>query len=172
MSNAIVPVKTLSVIEPWASLLIEGLKTFETRSWNTKHRGRLAIHASKRIPPDVRAMIILGEHPTVRALMQRWQLPDGERVLERLMSSCGCVLGTVTLDWTTQARQPPHGPTRHSLILAGCHMHEFDFGDFSAGRWLWKCTNPRHLITPVYATGSRGLWTWELPVGDDTQWRE
>ncbi len=43
--------KALSLHQPWASLIAEGVKTIETRSWATKYRGPLGIHASKRRPP-------------------------------------------------------------------------------------------------------------------------
>lgn len=39
--------KLLSLWDPWASLMGLGVKTIETRDWPTKHRGWLAIHASK-----------------------------------------------------------------------------------------------------------------------------
>jgi len=38
--------KTLSVRQPWASLIAWGDKTIEHRSWSTGHRGPLLIHAS------------------------------------------------------------------------------------------------------------------------------
>jgi len=40
-------VKALTVIQPWAQLIVEGVKDVENRSWNTKYRGRLYIHAGK-----------------------------------------------------------------------------------------------------------------------------
>ncbi len=43
--------RALSLHQPWASLIAEGVKTIETRSWATKYRGPLAIHAAKRRPP-------------------------------------------------------------------------------------------------------------------------
>lgn len=39
--------KALTLWQPWASLVALGVKTIETRSWSTSHRGPLAIHASK-----------------------------------------------------------------------------------------------------------------------------
>jgi activating signal cointegrator 1 len=41
--------KVITVIQPWATLLALGVKKFETRSWATKHRGELAVHAGKKI---------------------------------------------------------------------------------------------------------------------------
>lgn len=38
--------KTLSIKQPWASLIAHGIKDVENRSWRTKFRGRIYIHAS------------------------------------------------------------------------------------------------------------------------------
>lgn len=38
--------KTLSVRQPWATYIAEGLKKLEIRSWQTKYRGPLLISAS------------------------------------------------------------------------------------------------------------------------------
>ena len=38
--------KVLSIKEPFASLIKERIKTVETRSWKTKYRGEIYIHAS------------------------------------------------------------------------------------------------------------------------------
>jgi activating signal cointegrator 1 len=45
-------VKALTLIQPWASLIIMGRKKIETRSWPTKYRGLLAIHAGKSVDRD------------------------------------------------------------------------------------------------------------------------
>lgn len=39
----------LSIKQPWAALLVHGLKTIEVRRWPTTKRGRILIHAG-RIP--------------------------------------------------------------------------------------------------------------------------
>lgn len=42
--------RTLSIPQPWADLVIRGVKTVEVRSWYAKHTGgRIAIHASANI---------------------------------------------------------------------------------------------------------------------------
>lgn len=46
--------KALSIKQPWASLIAHGIKDIENRTWNTKFRGRIYIHASGKlinIPP-------------------------------------------------------------------------------------------------------------------------
>jgi hypothetical protein len=41
----------LSLKQPWATLLVHGLKTIEVRRWSTPRRGRVLIHAA-RIPDE------------------------------------------------------------------------------------------------------------------------
>ena len=38
--------KTISIRQPFASLICRGIKTIENRSWGTTYRGKLLIHAS------------------------------------------------------------------------------------------------------------------------------
>ena len=42
--------KCISLIQPWATLILSGAKRFETRGWRTPYRGPLATHASGRFP--------------------------------------------------------------------------------------------------------------------------
>jgi hypothetical protein len=42
--------KALTIQQPWASLIIIGVKRFEYRSWKTSYRGPLLIHAGKHQP--------------------------------------------------------------------------------------------------------------------------
>lgn len=37
--------KVLTIREPWASLIINGYKKYEFRSWKTNYRGKILIHA-------------------------------------------------------------------------------------------------------------------------------
>src|SRR4051794_31022472 len=41
----------LSLKQPWAALLVHGVKTIEVRRWPTARRGRVLIHAA-RVPDD------------------------------------------------------------------------------------------------------------------------
>lgn len=53
-------VPALSVQQPWASLLVSGVKDVENRTWRTKYRGWLFVHASAR--PDRYAADVADEH--------------------------------------------------------------------------------------------------------------
>ncbi len=45
--------KCLSVSQPYADLIVQGKKTIELRTWNTKFRGEFLVHAPFKIKKDV-----------------------------------------------------------------------------------------------------------------------
>lgn len=74
--------RALSVKQPWASLIRDGVKTLEVRSWRTHHRGPLLIVASKQ--PDRRpiAQRYAPERPVYGAavcLVELIDVREGER---------------------------------------------------------------------------------------------
>ena len=49
--------KCISIREPWGSLIREGKKTIETRTWNTKYRGKILLHASAKPESEISGKI-------------------------------------------------------------------------------------------------------------------
>lgn len=43
---------TLSIRQPWAWLIVNGHKTIENRTWHTRYRGPILIHAGKGMTRD------------------------------------------------------------------------------------------------------------------------
>lgn len=64
-----VTLRALTVRQPWAWAIIHGGKDIENRSWNTKHRGPLVIHAGMGFDRDDETL------RRVRKLSKR-SLPD------------------------------------------------------------------------------------------------
>ncbi len=56
-------VKAISIMQPWAALIVGGHKDIENRTWSTAYRGRVLIHAGKRQDLDALADIASGRHP-------------------------------------------------------------------------------------------------------------
>ena len=52
MSELLKPTLALSIRQPWAWLILNAGKDIENRSWHTKFRGRVLIHASKGMTLD------------------------------------------------------------------------------------------------------------------------
>lgn len=44
--------KAITIKQPWATLILLKEKQFETRSWQTKYGGSIAIHAGKSIDKE------------------------------------------------------------------------------------------------------------------------
>ena len=81
--------KALSIRQPWASLIVEGRKNIENRSWPTKFRGRIYIHASLRFDKDALAflkdkdLMLNGDSETVF-----YKLPRGSIIGEVSIIDC------------------------------------------------------------------------------------
>lgn len=73
--------KALSIRQPWAELVLRGLKDVENRSWRTHHRGPLLIHASQGadepwygdfgIPEDAPRGALVGVVDVIDCMRQR-----------------------------------------------------------------------------------------------------
>lgn len=44
--------KVITIKQPWATLIAEGYKEYEFRTWKTKYRGEILIHAGKGIDKE------------------------------------------------------------------------------------------------------------------------
>ncbi|CAB3242411.1 unnamed protein product [Arctia plantaginis] len=81
--------RCLSMHQPWASLLVEGIKMHEGRTWYSSHRGRLWIASTvKPADPDV-----------VRAIENQYRVlyPETEIKFPSFYPT-GCLLGCVNVD--------------------------------------------------------------------------
>ena len=136
--------KAITLYQPWASACVCGLKPYETRSWATKHRGPIAIHAAKSVPRKlIRAMgpqyAVLVEF--VRGLVDPHsfdELPFGA-----VVGACGLIDCMPTL-----------------LLKPRLSALDLQWGDFSPGRFAWKLIHPVQMV-PVVCRGAQGLW--DLP---------
>ena len=78
--------RALSVRQPWAWLLVSGHKDIENRTWATRFRGRVYVHAGQRVMP--------GDFPELRAYVHRAglalpaDLPRGAIVGEVTIADC------------------------------------------------------------------------------------
>lgn len=130
--------KALSMTQPHAQLVVEGYKLFETRSWGTGYRGRIAIHASKGFPRSSQALLEDGD-PIADTLNRA----PGE--LQR-----GAIIGLVTIKdcLPVSVAFPRYSPDPIEQV----------FGDWSPGRYIWQLEDPLRLQRPIPVKGMLGLW--------------
>lgn len=87
--------RALSIPQPWAALVIRGVKTVEVRSWRPKEKGplRIAIHASANFELDKVERLWHDDSGVARVFAdQGWMGRDDIRALPR-----SAVIGTVEL---------------------------------------------------------------------------
>jgi hypothetical protein len=87
--------KALSIRQPWAWLIIHGGKDIENRTWSTKLRGRVLVHAAKGMSrPEYDASKIVADTNNV-------YLPDLENFKR------GGIVGSVEIvDCVTESNSP------------------------------------------------------------------
>jgi len=145
--------KAITLMQPWATLVAIGAKKIETRSWKTKHRGPLAIHAGKRFPSTVHLQggILIYEEP-YRSFLNN----------AGYWNSCDLPLGKVVavVDLLEVERimgiNVPGEPER-------------SFGDYRFGRYMWHLEVLQYFPEPIEAKGAQRLWTWDYKICGDCE---
>ncbi|HYO22934.1 MAG TPA: ASCH domain-containing protein [Flavisolibacter sp.] len=132
---------TLSLLQPWASLVVMGLKKIETRSWQTGHRGLLLIHAS------------LGKKGKIlsEALPFKKYIPDFNSL------PFGAIIGQVELEDIVPVEQLFYSAEK----LAALTLEEKAFGDYTTGRYAWLLSTAVVFYEPIPVKGSLGLWKYK-----------
>lgn len=134
--------KALTLTQPYAAGVMLEIKQFETRSWRTKHRGPLAIHASRRFPEAAQEFAI--------EEMDAGAMP-------RMAISTGVVLCVVNvLDCVPVER------LINPSLLADVTISDTErrWGNYAPGRWAWRLEVVKVFREPIVAIGRLGLWDW------------
>jgi len=148
--------KAITIHQPWATLIALGEKRFETRGWPTKHRGPIAIHAGKKIDELAFCDWPICETLRKHGIVHLADLPTGKIVATANMTECWRVIGIADV------------PVKETSVLSsGNRMfgitpatEEYQFGDFSEGRYAWELTDVQPLPVPLPAKGQQGFWNW------------
>lgn len=144
--------KTLTLTQPWATLVAIGAKRIETRSWNTNYRGALAIHAAKGFPKDAQNLCLTNPFRECLRYFGVSEFPLGVVVATCELISTHKV---DEMDWTEGKR----GWSKGNYFWEASDR-EKSFGDYSVGRYMWFLANVKVLDEPISAKGALGLWDW------------
>jgi activating signal cointegrator 1 len=136
--------KALSLLQPWASLVIIGAKRLETRSWSTKYRGDLLIHASTG---RAGALLTFG-------------LPFSKYIRDFNQLPFGAIIGQVNLTDVVSVEQLPLSDAAINHLT----LEERAFGDYTKGRFAWVLEEPIQFSKPIPLKGTLGLWEYSGPL--------
>ncbi|WP_368653744.1 ASCH domain-containing protein [Ornithinibacillus sp. 4-3] len=159
--------KAITIKQPWATLIAIGAKKFETRSWQTKYRGPIAIHAGKTIDIDACHDKSIIEALNKVGIFLTNDLPTGAIIAIAELKKCWSIVhhpGTdvdiaKTIQVGGELNVPRKHPDFHKYIVPT--EEEVDFGDWTPGRYAWELDNVQKLNIPVPAKGKLSLWEWE-----------
>ena len=127
--------KAITISQPYASLISNGIKFVENRTWETKYRGEIAIHSGK------------GTQYMTHKQMRENSLPFGTIVAFAQVQAC------VRRDWPD---------SRLSMMLPPwCSVWKFLDHEHTEGPWCWIIGDVRKLDDPIPAKGALGLWWWD-----------
>lgn len=138
--------KALSVWQPWASLLMAGIKSYETRGWEPPvdlMGTRILIHASATTRG-------IGHYnaPALRGTAAR-QEARARLGLDLRALPYGCILGSARLAFVLFAGQG---------LASDVLDDEKALGDWSPGRYAWRLTDHLPLDRPIPWRGQQGLF--------------
>lgn len=124
--------KALTIKQPWASLIIEGYKKFEFRSWKTNYRGKILIHAGLSLEKDMK------ERFNAYNLDYKLGYIIGEAEI------VDCILVDENFNEELRVINP--------LVYARSNHVE---------KYAWKLENIKKYDKPIPCKGKLGLWNYE-----------
>lgn len=137
-------IRILSLWQPWASFIALGIKKFETRSWQTPYRGKLAIHAAKRPIDEIGEATI-------------WDARNKGASIPNISMPLGCIVALADL---TACLKMVDDLSRSPSEVANIHLQtqlELSVGDWRPGRYAWKLGNICSISEPIPFKGGQGL---------------
>lgn len=136
----------LSILQPWAALIVAGLKNVENRTWSTSFRGRLLVHASKaRKGVEHEAAACTAEEAGwhlggIRALAGPWMSKENHH---------GAIIGSVEVV---------------DCVRAGDQLPPSKWANPADGTWWWMLRDPRVFAEPIPWKGKLGIWQYAHAV--------
>jgi hypothetical protein len=130
--------KALTIIEPWATLLVMGKKRYETRDWQIVYRGLIAIHSGKKVLTECDYNLGVAEC-----------MINSEITPEILKNNRGKIIAV--------------GYLKDIILMSEDFMKEIsetekDLGLWKVGRYAWDIIDIKPLLKPIPVRGMLGLW--------------
>ena len=125
--------KVLTIREPFATLIKDKVKIYETRSWKTNYRGEIYIHAAK-IRSKASNVNIASTYLKSRE--------NPEHMI------CKCILkNCIYMD-------------ENFINEVKKNKEEYNSGHYEVGRFAWQLEVIEVLKEPIYAKGQLGIWNF------------
>ena len=123
--------KCLTIKQPWASLIVNGYKKYEFRSWKTKYRGKILIHAGMSLEKEYASKFKEYNLEYIKgAIIGEAEIVD-------------CILVDKKFDDDLKKE--------NNLVYGNAHI----------GLYAWKLENIKKYEKPIYVKGKLSLWEYK-----------
>lgn len=123
--------KCLTIKQPWASLIVNGYKRYEFRSWKTKYRGKILIHAGMSLEKEYASKI------------EEYNLEYINGAIIGEAEIVDCIL--VDKDFDNYLK------SENNIVYGNDHV----------GLYAWKLDNIKKYEKPIYIKGKLSLWEYK-----------
>ena len=138
--------KVITIKQPFASLIIAGLKEYEFRTWKTNYRGPILIHAGKGIDKNA---------------MKKYEQ-------FHLEYPTGCILGIADLTDCIKIDEEAKTMLKQKKSI----IYENQINNKENNHYGFKLENIK-TIEPIYINGQLGLWNYndKIKIKTSLKWR-
>ncbi|KAJ7978183.1 Activating signal cointegrator 1 [Quillaja saponaria] len=137
----------LTMHQPWASLLVYGIKRIEGRSWPAPIRGRLWIHAASKVPDESTIKAMEDFYREIYAVNGFTNIKFPEHYpISRLLGCVevvGCVKGEELASW--------------EMVPEGVRLE-------GQTDYCWLCEQPQKLLVPFEMRGYQRVYNLERKI--------
>jgi hypothetical protein len=102
--------KALSIMQPWAWLIVNGHKAIENRNWRCHYRGPVLIHAGKKLDKE-----------PLQDLRDRWHPVMGTMLANEIVApdhlDCGGIVGEAEIVDCVERSDDPWFVGRFGIVL-------------------------------------------------------
>lgn len=124
--------KVITLKQPWATLVAEGIKQYEFRSWKYNYRGEILIHAGTGIDKDAMKKVesLNLEYPQKR------------------------IIAKVTIEDCLELNE--------ELNKEICSSNTMVYGNKNRTGFVWKLKDVSKLNIEKIISGKQGIWNYDL----------
>jgi len=137
----------LTLHQPWASLLVHGIKRIEGRSWSAAVRGRLWIHAASKVPDPATIKAMEEFYKEIYAVDGVTDIEFPEHYPVSQLLGCVNVVGCVKCEELVCWEELPKGVRLEGLT-----------------DYCWLCEDPQKLLVPFEMRGYQRVYNLERKI--------
>lgn len=124
--------KVITLKQPWASLVAEGIKIWEFRSWKYNYRGEILIHAGAGVDKEA---------------MKKVELLNLEYPQKKIIAK-------VTIEDCLELN--------YDLNKEICFSNPMVYGNKNRSGFVWKLKDAKKIDIDNTISGKQGIWNYDL----------